>query len=158
LKICGRGHADLVVAAGEDHLVANPSTALRGAWFFAPVLVIVLVALLLGPEAVSENLFFIIVAWVALFIPMAGREVVKGMGPSCPACGSPSLVRASSPEAKRLAGERATTNVLSGHKGAVMALAVLDDGRLASAAKDHTIRVWDLGGGADPILLTGHEA
>jgi WD40 repeat protein len=126
-------------------------------WFFAPVLVIVVVALLLGPEAVGENLFFIIVAWVALFIPMAGKELVKGISRSCPACGSASLIRASSPEAKRLVGERATTKVLVGHKGPVTALAVLDDGRLASASNDNTIRIWDVRGGADPIVLTGHE-
>jgi hypothetical protein len=45
---------------------------------------------------------------------------------------------------------------LEGHSGAVTALAVLPDGRLASASSDHTIRLWDLDIGAETARLHGH--
>jgi hypothetical protein len=127
------------------------------AWFMTPVLSSLVVALLLGPEAVAENRFFIIVVWVAVFIPLAGKALVDGFGRTCPACGSGSLVAASSSEASRLAGERTSRVLGSGHKRPVTALTVLDDGRLASASHDRTIRVWNTDTGAEPLVLTGHE-
>src|SRR5207245_11297120 len=45
------------------------------------------------------------------------------------------------------------TGSLNGHQSAVLALAVLPGGRLASASRDKTIRVWNVGPDAD----SGHE-
>ena len=37
--------------------------------------------------------------------------------------------------------------MLEGHENSIHALAVLSDGRLASASLDETIRIWDVEGG-----------
>ncbi len=46
---------------------------------------------------------------------------------------------------------------LEGHSEAVTALCMLPDGRLASASRDNTIRIWDFAGGAEPLRLQGHS-
>jgi WD40 repeat protein len=48
-----------------------------------------------------------------------------------------------------------TARVLEGHTGWVSALAVLPDGRLASAGNDGTVRIWDLAAG-NARVLEGH--
>jgi WD40 repeat protein len=45
---------------------------------------------------------------------------------------------------------------LHGHTGWVSALAVLPDGRLASAGHDSTVRIWDPTHGTTPLDLHGH--
>jgi len=50
----------------------------------------------------------------------------------------------------------AETARLEGHAGWVNALMVLPDGRLASAAGDQTIRLWDPRTGAETARLAGH--
>lgn len=45
---------------------------------------------------------------------------------------------------------------LEGHTAAVLALAVLPDGRLVSGSKDNTIRLWDLQNGVEAACLKGH--
>src|SRR5262245_49688832 len=45
---------------------------------------------------------------------------------------------------------------VAGVGGAVRALAVLPDGRLASASEDRTVRVWDLHQN-ESLTLRGHE-
>ncbi|WP_233849334.1 DUF4062 domain-containing protein [Paraburkholderia sp. HD33-4] len=47
---------------------------------------------------------------------------------------------------------------LEGHTGPVSALAVLADGRLASGAWDHTIRLWNPASGACEATLEGHTS
>ena len=42
---------------------------------------------------------------------------------------------------------------LEGHSGAVLALCVLPDGRLASGSWDNTIRLWDVTAGAETARL-----
>ena len=46
--------------------------------------------------------------------------------------------------------------VLEGHSGFVTALAVLPDGKLASASWDETVRVWDAVSGAGLLTFAGH--
>ncbi len=49
--------------------------------------------------------------------------------------------------------------VLRGHDGPVLSVAFSPDGQhLATASIDGTVRVWDLTGGTDPLVLTGHDA
>jgi WD40 repeat protein len=45
---------------------------------------------------------------------------------------------------------------LEGHRGQVLALSLLPDGRLASAAEDNTVRIWDIKSGAELKQLLGH--
>ncbi len=45
---------------------------------------------------------------------------------------------------------------LEGHSNAVLALAVLPDGRLASGSSDNTVRLWDPQSGAETARLEGH--
>jgi len=53
----------------------------------------------------------------------------------------------------------ALERTLTGHDGAVNAVAPTPDGRRAvSASDDRTLRVWDLATGAELARLTGHEA
>ena len=51
----------------------------------------------------------------------------------------------------------AETARLEGHSGAVAALCLLPDGRLASGAYDNTIRLWDVAAGAETARLEGHS-
>ena len=51
----------------------------------------------------------------------------------------------------------AETARLEGHSGAVSALCVLPDGRLASGSDDGTIRLWDVQRGAETARLEGHS-
>lgn len=116
-----------------------------------------LAALILGPGAVGQNRFFLTIAWVALGFPLAGKAFIDGFDRACPTCGSNAMVALSSPEGQRLKTERPRESALTGHTGKVTALVALNDGRLASAAGDHTVRVWDLTGNSDPVVLTGHQ-
>ena len=45
---------------------------------------------------------------------------------------------------------------LSGHGGAVMALALTGDGRVVSGSFDGTVKVWDLASGQEQRTLSGH--
>ena len=50
-----------------------------------------------------------------------------------------------------------TVRTLSGHTGAVWAVAVTPDGRQAvSGSEDNTLRVWDLASGETVRTLSGH--
>jgi putative hemolysin len=51
----------------------------------------------------------------------------------------------------------AETACLEGHSDAVRALCVPPDGRFASGAYDHTIRLWELTTGAEKGRLEGHS-
>ena len=48
------------------------------------------------------------------------------------------------------------TNVLEGHTGAVSALCVLGDGRLASGSGGGTVRIWSVDTGECALTLRGH--
>jgi WD40 repeat protein len=50
------------------------------------------------------------------------------------------------------------TQILSGHKVEVCAMAVLPNGRLVSASNDCTMRIWDLASGQTLSTLAGHCA
>ena len=51
----------------------------------------------------------------------------------------------------------AETARLEGHSSGVVALCLLPDGRLASGARDNTIRLWDVTAGAETARLVGHS-
>jgi len=54
-------------------------------------------------------------------------------------------------------GQRIDENRLIGHTARIQALSWAPDGRrIATASADGTIRIWDVEGRAEPILLTGH--
>jgi WD40 repeat protein len=50
----------------------------------------------------------------------------------------------------------ADTAIVEGHTKAITALAVLPDGRLASASDDRTVRLWDVNRGTETARLEGH--
>jgi hypothetical protein len=56
-----------------------------------------------------------------------------------------------------LLADEALLRTLSGHGSTVRALAVLPDGRLASGADDHTIKLWDPASGQLQATLEGHS-
>ena len=131
---------------------------LQGIGYFLMVpFAMVVVALLLGPEAVGENMMFLIIAWIALGFPMAGKAVRDGFRRDCPSCGSDAVVALASEEGERARHTGVTASSLTGHTGKVTALLTLADGRLASAGADATVRLWDVAGGRDPVVLTGHS-
>lgn len=123
---------------------------------FVPV-VSVLVALIAGPEVVDENRFLLTGVFVVLVLP-AGLALRSGFKNTCPVCGASELIPLSTPEGQRLQAEGVTTllEAFAGHTDEVLALAVLDDGRLASGSWDKTVRIWDPAGRAEPVVLTGH--
>ena len=49
------------------------------------------------------------------------------------------------------------TAVFDGHQSSVNALAVLGDGRLASASDDHPIRLWDPASSSCTAVFEGHQ-
>ena len=55
-------------------------------------------------------------------------------------------------------GGGAVKQTLSGHNGTVNALAVLQNGYLASASSDSTVRVWNMNDGSLVTTLVGHTA
>ena len=55
------------------------------------------------------------------------------------------------------AAPSARNAVLAGHSGEVTALCMLPDGRLASASRDNSIRLWDLAGGRQTARFQGHS-
>ena len=61
------------------------------------------------------------------------------------------------PETASLWLSSALLVTLQGHEKSVSALAVLPDGRLASASYDGTVRIWETSGRGEPLVLKGHE-
>jgi len=50
----------------------------------------------------------------------------------------------------------ALVRTLSGHKGGVRCCAVIADGTIVSASRDHTLKIWDGRSGAERFTLSGH--
>lgn len=56
-----------------------------------------------------------------------------------------------------LRASSALLRILKGHRGRILALVALPDGRLASASSDQSIRLWNLTSGATDGVLEGHQ-
>ena len=126
-------------------------------FFLLTPFVAVIVALILGAEAVHENSMFLAIVWVAIGIPSAGKAISDGFKRNCPSCGADAMVQLASPEGAAARSDRPNVDNLTGHTGRVLALAALPDGHLASGSADGTIRVWDIAARAEIVVWTGHD-
>lgn len=83
--------------------------------------------------------------------------VSRNQSAATPRAGVPDARAAQNPSAEAGAGQESKApRLLQGHKGDVVALAVIDEDTIASGSWDHTVRVWRVSTGECVAILEGH--